>query len=205
MGEETTGLASSTSKLREEIKGLTGVDIMLDENTYKSTAQIIQEIGAVWDKLSDVSQAATLEKLAGKNRASTVAGLLENYETIADVIKSAEEAEGSAAEENKKYMESIQGHVDLLKNEWQSIWTSEVTREFINTFIDLGTKILEVVNNVGLLKSAIAGLATIFTAKKLLKGKSGGGRAKVCQMIHMSNDIKVSPHSNMPPNKLTER
>jgi TP901 family phage tail tape measure protein len=66
MGESTDGLASSTSKLRDEIKALTGVDIMLDENTYKSTAQIIQEIGAVWDKLSDVSQAATLEKLAGE-------------------------------------------------------------------------------------------------------------------------------------------
>ena len=57
MGESTDGLASSTSKLRDEIKALTGVDIMLDENTYKSTAQIIQEIGASWDKLTDVSQA----------------------------------------------------------------------------------------------------------------------------------------------------
>ena len=36
MGEETDGLASSTSKLREEIKSLTGVDIMLDEDTFKS-------------------------------------------------------------------------------------------------------------------------------------------------------------------------
>lgn len=66
MGESTDGLASSTSKLRDEIKALTGVDIMLDENTYKSTAQIIQEIGASWDKLTDVSQAAVLEKLAGE-------------------------------------------------------------------------------------------------------------------------------------------
>lgn len=57
MGESTDDLASSTSKLREEIKALTGVDIMADENTYKSTAQIITEIGAVWENLSDVSQA----------------------------------------------------------------------------------------------------------------------------------------------------
>ena len=111
MGEETDGLASSTSKLRDEIKALTGVDIMLDENTYKSTAQIMQEIGAVWERLDDVSQANTLEKLAGKNRASTVAGLLENYKTIAEVIETAENAEGSALKENERYLESIEGKI----------------------------------------------------------------------------------------------
>lgn len=66
MGESTDDLADSTSKLREEIKGLTGVDIMTDEDTFKSTAEIIKEIGAVWDQMTDVSQAATLEKLAGE-------------------------------------------------------------------------------------------------------------------------------------------
>lgn len=65
MQESTEGLADSSSKMREEIQALTGVDIMLDEDTFKSTAQIIKEIGAVWDSMSDVSQAATLEKIAG--------------------------------------------------------------------------------------------------------------------------------------------
>lgn len=102
MGESTDDLADSSSKMREELKALTGVDIMLDENTFKGTAQIIQEIGENWSNMTDVSQAAALEKLAGKNRASTVAGLIENYEVIADVIEAAENAEGSALEENER-------------------------------------------------------------------------------------------------------
>ena len=57
MGEETDGLATSTSKLRSEILALSGVDIMTNDNTYKSTAQIIQELGEVYDEMSDVSQA----------------------------------------------------------------------------------------------------------------------------------------------------
>ena len=32
LGEETDGVTASTSKLREEIKALSGVDIMLDED-----------------------------------------------------------------------------------------------------------------------------------------------------------------------------
>lgn len=74
MGESTDDLADSTSKMREEIKALTGVDIMLDEDTFKSTAQIIKEIGAVWDQMTDVSQAATLEKLAGERFLPEICG-----------------------------------------------------------------------------------------------------------------------------------
>ncbi len=68
MQEDTDGLCDSTSKLREQIMSLTGVDIMIDDNTFKSTTDIIKELGAVWDKLSDSSQAATLELIAGKSR-----------------------------------------------------------------------------------------------------------------------------------------
>lgn len=66
MGEEVDGVAETSSKMREEIKAISGVDIMLDENTYKSTAQQIKELGAAYKELDDVSQAALLEKIAGE-------------------------------------------------------------------------------------------------------------------------------------------
>lgn len=87
MQEDTDGLCDSTSKLREQIKSLTGVDIMLDDNTFKSTTDIIKELGAVWDKLSDSSQAATLELIAGKSRANNVAALLKNYQKLMKLWK----------------------------------------------------------------------------------------------------------------------
>ena len=56
-GLDVEGMASSTSKLREEMMALTGVDIMLDNDTFKSSYDILMGIGEVWDKLTDVSQA----------------------------------------------------------------------------------------------------------------------------------------------------
>lgn len=144
MGESTEGLADSSSKMREELLALTGVDIMLDENTFKSTAQIIQEIGENWSKMTDVSQAATLEKLAGKNRASTVAGLIENYETIAEVIEVAQNAEGSALEENEKYLDSIDGKMQQLSNQAQEFWFKLIDSETIKDGVDLLTDLLGV-------------------------------------------------------------
>ena len=176
MGESTDDLVSSTSKMREQIQALTGVDIMLDENTFKSTAEIITEIGEVWADLTDVSQAATLELLAGKNRASTVSGLIENYEIIEDVMKTAEESQGSALEENQRYIESIEGSLNQLKNAWDKLWVNENNREVITFFLDLAKSILEVVDKVGVLNTAFIGLGGFFGAKMA----KSGGRAKCC-------------------------
>lgn len=167
MGESTDDLADSTSKLREEIKGLTGVDIMADEDTFKSTAEIIKEIGAVWNQLSDVSQAATLEKLAGKNRASTVAGLIENYKTIDKVIEAASNADNSALDENQKIIESIDGRIQQLSNRVQEFWYNLVDDSVVKnavsaltTIVEGGTKLIDTFGTLPTLLTAIgAGLS----------------------------------------------
>lgn len=58
-------MATSTAKLRDKIKGMTGVDIMIDESTFKSTYTIIQEISKVWNDLDDISRTSVLELMAG--------------------------------------------------------------------------------------------------------------------------------------------
>lgn len=56
-GLDADGMATSVSKLRDEIKSLSGVDIMENDDTFKSSYDILMNIGEVWDKLSDVNQA----------------------------------------------------------------------------------------------------------------------------------------------------
>lgn len=58
-GEDTEGMADSVAELREKLLALTGqkVDIMLDEDTFKSTYQIIKEMSQIWDSMTDINQA----------------------------------------------------------------------------------------------------------------------------------------------------
>lgn len=169
MGEEVDDLASSTSKLRDEIKALTGVDIMQDDNTYKSTAKIIQEIGAQWDKLSDISKATTLEKLAGKTRASTVAGLLENYEVIAEVAEDAANAQGSALRENAEYMDSIEGRTAQLQSQIQEFWYTLISSDTIKSLVSSLTTILDLltklIDKAHLLPTILTGVAGVLGVK----------------------------------------
>lgn len=66
-GLETEGMAKSTAKLRAEIKALSGVDIMLDEDTFKSTYDIMDELAQKWQDLTDIQQASITELIAGRD------------------------------------------------------------------------------------------------------------------------------------------
>ena len=154
MGEETDYVVSSTSKLRDLIKGYTsiggkyeGFDIMEDENTFKSLADIIKGIGEVYDEMSDIDRTAMLEKLAGKNRSNALAAMLQNYKQIDNVLKSIEESEGSALEENEHIVDSVQGRITKLQaaaeNFWQTFLDTDTVKEAITTL----TKFLEVLTD----------------------------------------------------------
>lgn len=58
-GLETEGMAETTSQLQAKLKALTHgkVDIMVDADTFKNTTQILREMAAEWENLTDVEQA----------------------------------------------------------------------------------------------------------------------------------------------------
>lgn len=56
-GLDVEGMATSTSKLRAEIKALSGVDIMKNANEFKSTYDILDELSNKWSELTDIQQA----------------------------------------------------------------------------------------------------------------------------------------------------
>lgn len=148
MQEDTDGLCDSTSKLREQIKSLTGVDIMLDDNTFKSTTDIIKELGAVWDKLSDSSQAATLELIAGKSRANNVAALLKNYQKIDEVMESLGDAEGSAMRENEAIVDSINGRIKVLSATAEEFWQNFIDTDFVKELVSLTSDLLNILTKI---------------------------------------------------------
>lgn len=94
MGEETEGVVEGVSKLQAKIKALSGVDILTNAGSYKDTYTILKEIGAVWEDMDDMDQAALLELMAGKNRANTLSAILSNMEDLEGAYESALNAEG---------------------------------------------------------------------------------------------------------------
>ena len=155
MGEETDYVVSSTSKLRDLIRGYTsiggkyeGFDIMEDENTFKSLADIIKGIGEVYDEMSDIDRTAMLEKLAGKNRSNALAAMLQNYKQIDNVLKSIEESEGSALEENAHIVDSIQGRMTILQTSGENFWQALIDTDAVKTTVTALTDLLNVLTKI---------------------------------------------------------
>ena len=55
-------MAETTSQLQAKLKALSDskVDIMVDANSFKNTTQILREMAAEWENLTDVEQRAAL-------------------------------------------------------------------------------------------------------------------------------------------------
>ena len=170
-GESTEGMAESTSKLRDSLLGLTGgkVDIMSDENTYKNTYQILQEMSKVWDTMTDKQQAAALELMGGKRNANVVAALIENFGQAEAALKTSQDSSGSALKENEKYLDSIAGKIEQFKAQWQALSDSLADSDALKNIIDLGTDLLSLLTQ---LSEATNGYA--ITAPLLFAGMSKG-------------------------------
>ena len=188
-GIETDGMAESVSKLREELKALSGVDIMLDDRNFKSTYQIIKELSEVWDTLSDISQANILEKIGGKRNANVNAALIENFEIAEKAMSLTQNASGSALEENEKYLDSIEGHINRLKISYEDLSQTVIDSDLIKTGTDFLTNLLGGLNSVTKTIGTLPTLITTTTAA--LSATKDVGRGELLPLIMEYADCNV--------------
>lgn len=170
-GEDTDGLLENASKLQSTIKKLTavggkeGVSIVnTDTGAYKSTYEILLEISEVWDEITDANKAALLESIAGKVRANAAAAILSNGDLLKEAYVASTESAGATAEAMEVTMNSIESHISMFQQATQTMWQNEMSSDFIKGFVDLGTAIMKVVDNVGLLSTAFIGIAGYLSA-----------------------------------------
>lgn len=175
-GEDTEGMITNTSKLQAKVQALTnvdgsgGVNILTNSKEFKSTYDILLEISKVWDKMSDVDQAALLEIIAGKRAGSTVAGILQNGDILESSYKDALDANGSAQKELGIWKDSIQGKLEQLSNSAQTMWMNFMNSDVLKFFIDVANVVVKLTDKIGLLNVAFA----TFMAKTAFKSKSFG-------------------------------
>ena len=171
LDEEVDENVISISKMQTQILNLTHghVNIFNDDGTFKSTYEIMKGISEVYDELSDSDRADLLETIAGKNRANGVQALLSNWSQVEKAVNAANNAEGTAAAENEKYMAGIQGRLDSLNASVQSLSNSALNSnavKFAIDFLNNATNSADVlVNTVGtlpvLLTTIAGGLSAI--------------------------------------------
>lgn len=174
-GIEVDGMANSVSELRSELKSLTGVDIMLDSKNFKSTYQVMKELSQVWGGLSDVTQANVTEMIGGKRNANAVSAILNNFDVAESAMESAANSANVAWEENKKWLDSIQGRLGQLDASFQVLSQDVLSSGLLKTGVSFLTSIVKLLDKIINLTGALpAGLGITAFAAQLGKPKMTG-------------------------------
>lgn len=185
-GLDTDGMADTTAKLQAEVKALSGVDIMKDKNTFKSTYQIMDELSQKWDKLTDKQQAALTELLAGKHQGNVMASLMTNFDKAREALSVSMSSEGSAMKEHEKWLDSVEAKQLQLKASWEGLSKDFLSSDLVKGIIDGARSVLNaidsIVNAIGTLGTVATG-AGLFGLKKFIGAKGLGGLVKVVAAI----------------------
>lgn len=186
LGEETDGMITTVSKLRDTIMDATkvassdgkGFDILDSNGNYKSTYEIMQGLADLYDnivkkdkELGTNNLNLLLETIAGKNRANIAASILQNGDMLRSVYEDAQNSEGSAEKELNSYLDSIDGKMAQLENRAQEFWFKVIDSETIKNGIDLLSTLLkgttDFVDTVGLLQTILTGIGAALSFKNV--------------------------------------
>lgn len=73
----------------------------------RSTYDILSDLASKWDGLKESQQQEIGQAIAGQNQFKVLAAVMTNFQTAIDAVDVSLGAEGSAMEENARYMESF--------------------------------------------------------------------------------------------------
>lgn len=186
LGEETDGMITTVSKLRDTIMDATkaassdgkGFDILDSNGNYKSTYEIMQGLADLYDdivkkdkELGTNNLNLLLETIAGKNRSNIAASILQNGDMLRSVYEDAQNSEGSAEKELNSYLDSTDGKMAQLENRAQEFWFKVIDSETIKNGIDLLSTLLkgatDFVDTVGLLPTIFTGIGAALSFKNV--------------------------------------
>lgn len=130
---------------------------------------MLSELKPKWDSMTDAQRTALGDTIAGQNQYKVLASVMQNFGHAADATKTALESAGSAAQENSRYMESLEAKQQALKAEFEDLANRVLSKDLVGGFINAGTTMLNFANNdvgaaitrIGVLSTGVTGLVGI--------------------------------------------
>ncbi|HAT4302293.1 TPA: phage tail tape measure protein [Clostridium perfringens] len=181
----------ATPKLQDMMMTLTHgrVSLVQANGEFKSTYQIIKDLGAVWNDgtLKANEKALILQEVAGKHQANVLASLLSNAKDLDKIYEDSKNSAGSADAENQRFMDSINGRLNALKENTKGIFLDLSNTDFLKNIISganagvgalraLIEKIGAVNSMVGTLTFTLMSFNTNFRKKAIDKNLFGVGK-----------------------------
>lgn len=163
-------IASRIVKNQSALKAY-GITVQNADGSLKSTYDVLTELAPQWEAMSDAQRVALGDTIAGTNQYKVLAAVMQNMDTAISANETALTSQGSAMNENSKYMESFEAHVTNLSAKWQDFSNNVVNNGFVKVLMEIGGVLMDIANtDIGHIVTQVMLLSSVgWGASALLK------------------------------------
>lgn len=166
---QTVDESSSTGKALTKWYADHNIAILDQAGQLRSLYDVLTDVAKIWPNLTTNEKDYYLNQQAGANQTQNLAAALNNFKGVQKAYTLAMNSANSAADENARYMESINAHAQTLKATFQDFARNVFNEEFVKRILDTANALLEFVNTpfgqaatrITLLSTALFGLGGI--------------------------------------------
>ena len=166
---QTVDESSSTGKALTKWYSDHNIAILDQTGQLRSLYDVLTDVAKIWPDLTTNEKDYYLNQQAGANQTQNLAAALNNFKGVQKAYTLAMNSANSASDENARYMESINAHVQTLKATFQDFARNVFNEEFVKRILDTADALLEFVNTpfgqaatrITLLSTALFGLGGI--------------------------------------------
>lgn len=143
LGEDVDKTVDSISKVQTQILNHTGgkVNILDDKGNLRDYYNIMEDISKVYNDLSASNKADLSEILFGKQRGNQGAAFIQAFQSgqIQEALEATMNAEGSAMQEQERWLESLEAKTQQFESAFQSLSNTVLDSDLLKWFVDFGT------------------------------------------------------------------
>lgn len=165
------GTTETLSDVEQTLSNV-GIDLRKTVTEYNDYGDVLDNLAAKWDSLSQVQQNALAKAFAGTRQAEVFRSLMSNYENAKKYMEIANDSSGYATEKFEAYKNSLSGSIEDFKNSFQSLSNTLISSDFLKGIVDAGTGALDILDS---LIDKFDVLSSLATGIGIFQGLKGGG------------------------------
>ena len=131
-----------------------GFNVLDATGHLRDTGQVMEEIGGRWQDLTREQQVYLAQTMGGQRQVNQLMALFDNWTTYSELLNTSLESEGTLAEKNARYMESLGAKMEQLGAAGERVKASLITADMINPIL---TGLTGATNLLGLFIESIGG------------------------------------------------
>lgn len=163
-----------------QIKKL-GFDIADANGQLRDMGEVVEEIGNKWHTLSDETQQALAQAIAGKRQYTNLFALFDNWDMYLDTLETSKNAMGALQEQQDAWADSIEGASNRVKSSLENLYGQVINDDAIidmtnglASFLEYFTGLIDALGGLGTILPAVGGLLVSAFAPAIVSGLTSG-------------------------------